>query len=72
MCCCSDITFHKLFEDQTCITFGERIARVEVGVKDSFKRKLVRGRLKRAGHVERVGYEKMAKRTLCPESGGKR
>ena len=29
--------------------------RVEVGVKDSFQNKLVRSRLKWAGHVERMG-----------------
>ena len=34
----------------------------EVGVKESFKKKLVRSRLKWAGHVERMGDEKLAKR----------
>ena len=33
--------------------------RVEVGVKESFKKKLVRIRLKWASHVERMGYEKL-------------
>ena len=44
--------------------------KVEVGVKDSFKKTLVRSRLKWAGHVERMGDEKLAKR--LPESGRKR
>ena len=35
---------------------------MEVGVKESFKKKLVRSRLKRAGHVERMGDEKLEKR----------
>ena len=34
--------------------------RVEVGVKESFKNKLMRNRLKWAGHVERMGDEKLA------------
>ena len=34
--------------------------RVEVGVRDSFKKKLVRSRLRWAGHVERLGDEKLA------------
>ena len=41
--------------------------RVEAGVKESFKKKLVRSRLKRAGHVDRMDYEKFAKKA---ESGG--
>ena len=36
--------------------------RVMVGVKDSFKKKLVSNRLTTAGHVERMGDEKLAKR----------
>ena len=41
--------------------------RVEVGVKESYKKKLVRSRLKWAGHVEIMEGEKLAKR----ESGEK-
>ena len=37
--------------------------RVEVGVKERFKKKLVRIRLKWAGHVESIGVEQLAKRT---------
>ena len=37
--------------------------RVEVGVKESFNKKLVRSRLTWAGHVERMGDAKLAKRT---------
>ena len=40
--------------------------RVEVGVKDSFKKTFVRSRQKRTGHVERIGYEKLAE-SRCPE-----
>ena len=36
--------------------------RVEVGVKESFMKKLVRSRLKWVGHVERAGDEKLAKK----------
>ena len=36
--------------------------RVEVGVKDSFKKKLVRNGLRWAGHVDRMGDEKLATR----------
>ena len=36
--------------------------RVEVGVKESFTRKLVRRRFKRPSQVERMGGEKLAKR----------
>ena len=45
--------------------------RVEVGVKESFKKKLVWSRLKWAGHVERMGDEKLTE-TRCPESGRRR
>ena len=38
------------------------VLRVVVGVKESFKKKLVRTRLKWAGQVERMGDEKLAKR----------
>ena len=34
--------------------------KVAVGVKESFKKKLVRSRLTWAGHVERMGDEKLA------------
>ena len=44
--------------------------RVEVGVRETFKKKLVRGRVKWAGHVERMGDENLAK-SRCPEGGGK-
>ena len=43
--------------------------RVEVGMKDSFKKKLVKSWLTRPGHVERMGDEKLAEST---ESGGER
>jgi len=36
---------------------------VEVVVKESFKKKIVRSMLKWAGHVERVGDEKLPKRS---------
>ena len=36
--------------------------RVEIGVKEGFQKKLVRSRLIWAGHVERMGDEKLAKR----------
>ena len=36
--------------------------RVKVGVKESFKKKLVRSSLKWAGRVERMGDEKVTKR----------
>ena len=39
----------------------------EVRVKESFKKKLVRSRLKWAGHVERMRDEKLAKRAYIPE-----
>ena len=42
---------------------------MEVGVKDSFKNKLVRSRLTRAGHVERMRDEKTDKEKRCPENG---
>ena len=36
--------------------------RVEVGVAENFKKKLVRSRLKWIENVERMGYEKLTKR----------
>ena len=43
--------------------------RVEIGVKESFKKKLVRSTW--AGHVEKIGDENLAgKDSRCPESGG--
>ena len=38
--------------------------RLEAGVKERFKKKLVRSRLKRGGHVERMGDEKLAKEQM--------
>ena len=43
--------------------------RVEVGVKERFKKKVVKSRLKWARHVERIGVEKLEKRADGPESG---
>ena len=39
--------------------------KVEVGMKENFKKKLVWIRLKVAGHVTRTGDEKLAK-SRCP------
>ena len=44
--------------------------RVEVEVKDSFKKKLVRNRLKWAGIVERMGDDHICKEIRYLESGG--
>ena len=43
--------------------------RVEVVVKESYNKTLARNRLKLAGHVERIGVEKLSK-TRRPESRG--
>ena len=40
-------------------------------MKDSFKKKLLRSRLKWAGHVERMGDDKLAKRTDFQKVEGK-
>ena len=45
--------------------------RVEIGVKESFKTKLVRSRLKWAGHVERMGDGKLAKESDAKKGEGK-
>ena len=45
--------------------------RVEVGVKESFKKKLARRRKKWAGHVERMGDGKLAKRADPQKVEGK-
>ena len=45
--------------------------RVEVGVKESFKKKLVRSWLKWAGQVDRMGDEKLAKRADAQKVEGK-
>ena len=45
---------------------------VEVGVKESFRKNLVRSRLKWARHVERMGDEKLAKRADVQEMEGRR
>jgi len=37
-------------------------------VKESFKKKLMRGRLKWAGHMERMGDENLAE-IRCPKGG---
>jgi len=42
--------------------------RVEFGVEENFKKKLVRNLLKWVGHVERLGYEKWQREQICPES----
>ena len=42
--------------------------RVQVGMKESSKKKLVRSTW--AGHVEKNGRWKIGKETRCPESGG--
>ena len=44
--------------------------RVEVGVKERFKKKLVRSSLTRAGHVERMGDEKLTRRTYAQKMDG--
>ena len=46
--------------------------RVEVGVKERFKNKLMRSRLTWAGDVERMGDEKLAKRADALKVEGKR
>ena len=46
--------------------------RVEVGVKDSLKKKLVRSRLKWASQLERMGDEKLGKRSDAQKKEGKR
>ena len=46
--------------------------RVEVGVKESFKKKQVRSRLKWAGHMGRMGNEKLAKRAEAEKVEEKR
>ena len=45
--------------------------RVEGGVKESFKEKLVRSRLKWARHAERTGEKKLGKRTDAQKMEGK-
>ena len=45
---------------------------VEVGVKGSFNKKLVSSRLKWAGHVDRMGDVKLAKRGDAQNVEGKR
>ena len=43
----------------------------EVGVMESFQKKLVKRRLIWAGHVEIIGNEiNCSKKSRCPESGG--
>ena len=44
--------------------------RVEVGVKERFKKKLVRSSLTRAEHVERMGDEKLTRRTDAQKMDG--
>ena len=46
--------------------------RVEVEVKESFTKKLVRNRLKWAGIVERMGDDNIGKEIRCPESERRR
>ena len=46
--------------------------RVEVRVKECFPNKLVRSRLNLAGHVERMGDEKLAKRSDTQKVKGKK
>ena len=45
---------------------------MEAGVKESVKKKLVRRRLKWAGHVEKMGDEKLANRADALKMEGKR
>ena len=45
--------------------------RVEVGVKKSLKKKLVRSRLNWARHMERIGDGKLAKRADAQKVEGK-
>ena len=46
--------------------------RMEVGVKERFKTKLVRSRLRWVGHVKRMGDEKLAKESNAQKVEGKR
>ena len=46
--------------------------RVEVGGKESFKKKLVRTMVKSTGYVERKGDEKLANRSNAQKEEGKR
>ena len=46
--------------------------RVDVGVKESYKEKLMRSRLKWARHVERMGDEELAERADAQKVEGKR
>ena len=48
------------------------VVRMEVGLKESFNKKLVRSRLTRDGHVERMIDEKLAKRTDAQKVEAKR
>ena len=49
----------------------ESMDELRIGVKESFKRKLLRSRFKYAGHVERMGDEKLAKRSDAQKVKGK-
>ena len=46
--------------------------RVEVGGKEGFKKTLVRSRLTRAGHVDRMGDGKLANRAHAQKVEGRR
>ena len=46
--------------------------RVEIGVKECSTKKLLRSRLKCAGHMDRMGNTKIGKESRCPESGRKK
>ena len=46
--------------------------RVDVGVKESYKEKLMRSRLKWARHVESMGDEELAERADAQKVEGKR
>ena len=57
-----EITIHQIYVSVS----------VAVGVRESFKKKLVRIRLKWDGHVDRMGDEKLTKREQMPRKcGGK-
>ena len=45
--------------------------RVEVGMKETYKKKMMRSRLKWAGHMERMGDAKLTKRADAQKVEGK-
>ena len=65
------LTQEKVQVCQNRLVDNRKYGQTERGMKNSFKKKLVRSRLKWASYVEKMGDEKLAKRADTQKAEGK-